>query len=144
MAKLLKADKNKAIALIESGFTLTKVASMFGVNRKTIAIIKNDYYKEKEQYEPLEVEALPLNDDLLAKSDDIARIKRELGSSCHNILSSIASGMTPDKVNSSNLRDLAVSFGIMTDKLCIFKEISQGSVDIKHTLVGSIRKSTNE
>ena len=140
---LLKKDVDKAIALNESGFSQIKIADMFGCSRHAVGRAINEYKESK--IVRVEAEAIESceNVDLLAKTASIEQIKERLSQKFTDTIDRIVDNVTDEDITKASLRDKAISAGIFFDKVALIRNINQ-QVDVKHTLVGAIRKSTNE
>ena len=142
---LLEKDKDKAIALLESGFSKSKIASMFDVSRSTILRAEKEYNKLKEKSGPIDSDKMLVtsnsdNEKLLAKMDSIAQIKEHFADKCTNTMERIVNSISDIDLEKAGLRDKAISFAVFTDKMALFNGIASTQVDVRHSLVESVRK----
>ena len=129
--KVLKdAEKNQCIALSEMAYSNVKIAGLMGVNEKTIRRVKKEYEDLKTDGE---------SEVLESKKRDIAEIKSKFSNKCEFVLDHLFQGITKSKIDKANLKDTAISIGIISEKLALFSNMSTQNIDVRHNLVNKIR-----
>jgi len=143
VSSLIEKDKEKAIALVQSGFTQAKVGSMFNVSAYVIGRVVKEY--KESQVVPVDAEVMPSDkpNNLPTKSQNITAIKERFADKFTQSVDRIVDSITDTDLEKANLQQKAVSAGIFFDKVALIRSINQ-TVDHKHTLVGAIRRSTAE
>ena len=135
LEKIPVLHRKKIIALSELGFSNVKIAKMYEIDEKSVRNIKKDYTDNLIESSE--------SDDLLAKTRSISEIKEHFAKDCYNKLNLFSDGMTKDKVDKASIKDLAISYGIMYDKMSLAKDMATSNVDVKHSLVTKIRQASN-
>ena len=128
--KLNNIQRNQAIALSELGESNTKIGKMLGVKEATIRRVKKEYEELSKGYE---------NGELESKRRDIEAIKSKFANKCEFVLDNLFQGITQSKIDKANLKDTAISIGIISEKLALFSNMATQNVDVRHNLVNKIR-----
>jgi len=129
--KILKdAQKSQCIALSQMDYSNVKIAGLMGVDERTIRRVKQEYEDLKASDESGELES---------KNRDIATIKSKFANKCEFVLDNLFQGITQSKIDRANLKDTAISIGIISEKLALFSNMSTQNIDVRHNLVNKIR-----
>ncbi len=129
MEKITESERAKILALSEIGYSNVKIAKLQGINEKSVRNIKKEY----------EIEKVENSGDLARKQSDISEIKEHFFNQCKNKLNLFSEHMTEDKAKKASLKDLAVSYAIMYDKMSLAGNLSTQNIDHKYELVNRVR-----
>ena len=131
MEKIKDNIKAQILAMSDMGWSNVKIAKAEDITETSVRRIKSEYKKELIE---------KVGDvGLLAKTGSIVEIKQHFAEQCHKNLDLFSKHMTVDKAKKASIRDLAISYGIMFDKMSLAKNLATENIDVKHSLVQKVR-----